>query len=449
MTVGRSADRGQGVITAPPKLIGGMAWVTAEKAVTLTAGFASGLLLTRLMDQTGFGIFVLLASVVRVGGLLGRAGIDTAAVKLIAEREDAHAIGVLLTCLAYAAVGLTIVALALWSPVGHWVVASAFSSSGSIAAIPGASCWLVAEGLQLVIAGALRGAGNMRAASLFGGILDRSVFVGVLYVAWSRGVTLTPKEALSINAALIGMSVVLGMAYVVAKVNWSAPTTWLGPRRVFHLSIPFLGTSLSYALFAYAGVWILKAFRPETDVAIYGAAARLSVLMSAPLLVLEAVLNPVLVRLQDQDALATLESVSRSLAGIIGIPSLLLIGTAMLFSGRVLGLVYGPGYVSGGGVLAVMCLGQLINVWTGACTPLLNMTGRHIITTKIAIVSTLVMGILGLILTPRLGMVGTALASASAVIIQNITMLLIIRRTIGIRADMSLLPDFGILARSA
>jgi O-antigen/teichoic acid export membrane protein len=111
--------------------------------------------------------------------------------------------------------------------------------------------------------------------------------------------------------------------------------------------------------------WIVGAFRPQEEVAIYGAAVKLVLMVALPLQIVSAVVPPLITELYVQGRRRELERALRATATLAGIPACLVLAVFMTLGGPILGTVYGGYYREGWLVLAVLSAGQLVNVGLG------------------------------------------------------------------------------------
>jgi O-antigen/teichoic acid export membrane protein len=61
-----------------------------------------------------------------------------------------------------------------------------------------------------------------------------------------------------------------------------------------YAALPVLGHTLATLLQNQSGIWFLEAFQPSSDVALYGVAARVVVLITVPLSVVNSVIAPMI-----------------------------------------------------------------------------------------------------------------------------------------------------------
>ncbi len=206
----------------------------------------------------------------------------------------------------------------------------------------------------------------------------------------------------------------------------------IGIGSILRISWPLMVANLTHFVVTQADVWILGVFRTQEELAIYGAAARLMAIVVMPLMLLNAVVPPIIAELNVQGKKAALEYTLRSTAAVAGLPALIVL-LAFIFLGKpILALIYGKFYAQGAMVLAVLSLGQLVNVWAGSCGITLMMTGNQTIRMAIAIASAVLAIGGGVWAVQAHGMLGVAAVSAGTMIFQNVTMVLFVKNKVGV-----------------
>ena len=93
--------------------------------------------------------------------------------------------------------------------------------------------------------------------------------------------------------------------------------------------------------------------------------------------------------------------------------------------------LFGEGYRAAGGLLIVFALGQCFNVVTGTVNQILTMCDRESVLKNVCLASAVGSVALGAVLTYAYGPVGTAAAAASALVLQNVIAVTVVRRVFG------------------
>lgn len=298
--------------------------------------------------------------------------------------------------------------------------------------------------IQELFAESFLGFHDVRLTTLFGsiavggsaGLIMRALLLTSLLTLWWSGDQTTLTTVLlimlgsgSITALTAGWLLYARTASLPGLQGPKAPRIGLG--EMIGVSGPLLVTSLAQFVLVYSDIWILAAFRSQEEVAIYGAAARFVILVTMPLMIVNAVLPPVIAELYARGERGRLERTLRPVASLAGIPALLALAAFAVAGGPILGLVYGDFYRSGALVLALLSLGKLTTVWTGSCGLTLQMTGHQKLMMWISI-STGLLFVAGALLVVRdYGTTGVASMGAASLVLQNVLMVLVARRKTG------------------
>ena len=210
------------------------------------------------------------------------------------------------------------------------------------------------------------------------------------------------------------------------------------------MSSPLWITSLILFTLTQADLWIAGIYLPQQQVAVYGAAFRLVLLVAVPLQIVNMVVAPLIAELYTQGKREELERSLRVAATVTGIPSFLTLVAFMLFGKPILGLVFGGYYREGALILALLSVGQLVNVWTGSCVQTLMMTGNQAPVMNATIATGLLI-ITGALWAGHIyGAVGIAGAVATGKAFQNILMLFYARKRTGIWTHITFSSSGGI-----
>lgn len=161
-----------------------------------------------------------------------------------------------------------------------------------------------------------------------------------------------------------------------------------------------------------ADLLLIGFFLDPRAAGLYNSAVQLSFGFAVVMGSFNAIFGPVsadLFRRGELSRLQTLYRVSAKWGLYVSLPILI---PLILMSSDVLGLVFGDAFRPASPALAILVTAQLINVGTGSVGVLLLMTGHESSWTRISSASALVAVTLGLILIPRYGIVGGAIATA-------------------------------------
>ena len=184
-------------------------------------------------------------------------------------------------------------------------------------------------------------------------------------------------------------------------------------REVLSISWPLLIVSLVMMVRTNGDIWMLGAFLPQGELALYGAANRLVTMVTMPMAIVTAVAPPLIAEMYSQGRREDLERALRSMATLTGIPAWMASMGCIFFAGPILGLVYGNYYREGAVVLALLSIGLFASVCAGSCGIVLAYTGHQKTLMMITIASSAATLIAMIATVEPYGIVGVAIGDDS------------------------------------
>jgi len=186
---------------------------------------------------------------------------------------------------------------------------------------------------------------------------------------------------------------------------------------------------MSLAPFMQQTLFILIAgwFLSDTDLGLFKVAERTALLISFVLIVINAVLPPRFASLYQQGKIEELTSLLRvgALLGLLLASPLLVL--CIGFPEWVLSY-YGEEFVQAAPLLQLIAFAQGINVATGSVGFLLSMTGNEALMRNISISSNSIGILLCYLLTIKFGLIGSGVAYALILVLQNTLAWVYVRR---------------------
>jgi O-antigen/teichoic acid export membrane protein len=434
---------------APPsiqrRLLQGTSWFLGGRVAAIVFGLAINSILARLLTPAELGAYFTIFTLVLFGSIVARLGMDRVAVRFISSSlgtgQDARAGEAIRITLTISAGGALVVGLALSLGLGDWLARNVFQSPAIEAIVPLVSAWLIVTTIRTVMVEVFRGFQRFDLVVLFDALLvdviTASVFGSLLLLQVQPTLGWVVGSSAGFGAAVLAVA-----AWpLVRRLRVLGRDGGIPRGEVFHMAWPVMVTDLAvYLLSAGADLWVLAAFRPPSEVAIYGAVTRLLVLMVMPLRILQGVNPPLIAELFAQGRLRELERALRAGATLASAPSVLILFLFIVAGGPILGLIYGPFYTQGALVLAILSISRLVAVWTGSCGVALLMTGHHRSMMQLTVVCGVINVGGAIVAAANFGMVAVAIATASATILQNVVQLILARRLIGIWTHAYLSP---------
>jgi O-antigen/teichoic acid export membrane protein len=290
---------------------------------------------------------------------------------------------------------------------------------------------LPAVTLQMVLIGATRGTGRMKAFVVVDQVTDGVLRVALVALALALGygldgtaVAFTIASYLTLGAAALAARGVTGTLRQAAAVETGA---------LIRFSANQWGASLAGVGLLWADTLLLGLWRPPADVAVYSIATRTVLFGMMFILPIGIAFQPQIGRLyalSDHAGLDRMYGFATKWSTIAGCPPLMFL---TLFALPIVTLLYGPAYARGAWPLALLAIGQTVNAATGPCGHVVTMIGRADLVLKNSLIALVLNVLLNVVLIPPYGMVGAGLAWGISIVIWNLIRLWQVYRVLGMQ----------------
>ena len=399
-------------------------------------------LVARLLSPAETGIFLLALSLVTVAAVIADFGFGKTLLRVIPDAvisgEQVRAMSHIRHV--FIAVSLTVLstALLLISPVGTWLAAKL--SHGLVLGdlMPLVALWLVVTVLMSLLAETCRGFHHIAAAIFYGGALTglgNILIVSVtLAVVWYTSAAFSLEQLITIFIAAGLFLSLLALLKLRKRFQTREKEESSGSiKELFKMAWPFWVSSMALILMTHAEIWMLGYLRPPEEVAAFGLVARLALLVSFPLVIVNSVLPPLISELYANDDIKKMERMLRGAAGLTTLSSLTVFLILLVLGDGLPQFLFGDVFAGNWNIMMILAAGWLFHVWAGSGGFVLNMTDNQ----KSAMIINVIVGgitiVAGYWLTDMYGGLGMAIASSSGIVLVNILMLLVIRTKLNIR----------------
>lgn len=271
----------------------------------------------------------------------------------------------------------------------------------------------------------------LRPALIIGGVLGIAVAGGHLSAASAMGLTTAAA-----TVALAALLVELRRVFRSASQHGPRYDEW---QQWLAVSLPMLMLGVVQELMNQIDIILLGQLADARQAALFAASWRLASLVPFALVGLATMAGPLIAAAYERRSIDELHRVSRMVARA-GFAFALISAAVLFLLGRPLLGLFGPDFVAGLDVLSILLLGGIVNAFTGVVAYFTTLTGKERQGLAIFAGALVLSIVLNLVLIPRFGAVGAAVASSSATIAWNLAMLVYVRRTMGIDASALALP---------
>lgn len=393
------------------------------------------MLMARLVSKTEVGVYFLVLQVVTVARLLAEAGLPVGLQKLIAvaaaeehfSRVRRYATVALGIVVAMSAV-LGLVIAAAWP----WIVTHVFEEPLLSPFLWVALLLLLMHGIEDLGSSYFRSRHQIAKVAIFIGT-PRNLFLLVslmfAYVAHGSIEFYWLMILVLCSWVLSGItSLTLAAVDVGSMPSQPAAPVRKVAREMLALCLPMMLHSGALLLFSSANLWVLGIFRGTDEVGIFGATVRLSASMAMVLTVINLIMPPHLARMHAQGKTLQMEALLRKSAAVASLIATPATAILVAFARPILRVAFTSEYEAGAPALALLALGYGFNAFVGSAGYVLQMTGDHVRLLRITVVTAGINLVAVLLLAPRYGITGAAIASSGSLIAQNIYLIIVVRQ---------------------
>jgi len=390
------------------------------------------LVVARLYGAKILGTFTLSYTVVQLVAIISLMGLDNLLVRMIATNKAKGDFGSVKT--AYKQIlRLTALSSIFWTFClvisASWIATHLFHKPEITNSIRIIGFSLPPFVLMLIDSSAFRGYKNMIGFAIFRALIPL-IGAGIIAISIYANLELSPIVCFTISTFIVA---------IISYFSWqwfsklddvkSAPENKL--KSILNDSFPMMLTGSIFFIFGWTDNLILGIFRTQEEVGIYDTAFKIAAAAAIALFALNAIQAPTFAELHSKGEKQRLKNYvfnSTKLIFYITLPITLLI---LIFPEKILS-IFGPEFKTAWLALCIMAIGNFVNSITGSVGILLQMTGHQKQYNNIIISTAAASILLSLVLIPRFGIVGAAIASAAAKIIQNLASVIYTYRKINI-----------------
>ena len=420
------------------ELVKGSGIAFVLRIVGIIAGYGFTLLVTRTLGAEAWGIFALSLVVLQIASVIGRLGMDTALLRFTAEYVAKGEIGTLkdiykkaLTLVVpfsiLVAISVYFLSPILANKVFHKPYLTNYFRIVSFIIVPFVLLWIHSE--------SIRGLKKIKEYMLLQqtGIFTIAVILFLIGLSFLKSHFLPPISYSISIFVLATISIYLWRKYLLHLLSPSAIsdsftihcsplTTHRSPftyQSLLTVSLPMLLSSSLALIMGWTDTIILGMFRSAQEVGVYNVALRVSMITSITLMAINTIAAPKFAEFwgkRDVKGLAKVAQQSTKLIFWTSFPLLLLF---LIFPKPILG-IFGEEFKIGSGSLIILTLGQFINAIAGSVLTILTMVERQQIVMQLLLLSVIVNIILNILLIPKFGMYGSAIATSVSTVLWNL-----------------------------
>ena len=396
-------------------------WVVVWRVVGVASNIVWTLVLSRFYGPAVVGIFATFYTVVSVASLAARFGLDRASIRFIGQllaSPDRAILGFASRIRLVVVALAVVVALGLGAAAGPLGGLFSLGSEG-VLVLTVAAAAVLPHSLALVLGEQLRAVDAVTHYAFVSFALVPLGAMLALPLAEVWGLPLPPLFAYLGGAAV---------AVAVGLVQWrrstadlrSAPVSRPAPRLndVLPVATHMLLAGSMLLVVEWSDILILSSFRSQDEVGVYSVAARVAMLVSFAALPVASILGPRIAQawgVGDWIAIRAHYHGGRRWMSAFGLP----VAATVFVAAPWLLSLFGSSFVAGSTALRLLAVGHLASMLAGPVGYALDMTGSHRAWQRILWVAGILNIGLNVVMIPRWGAGGAALASLLAMLTWN------------------------------
>jgi len=404
----------------------------ATKAATAFIAFFMTAAVTRTLGAEESGLFLLAISILAFLSVFFRLGLDNVVLRLISAGQGSpKSIGAMSTGLITSlAIGLLATLLVF---LNADVIANAVFSKPEFAPVLSIMIWVLPLMLVfMLLSFGFQAFYRVVAATWFQnlGLYSLFLLLFILVYAFSDSAILNLGNVslFYLCAAAFSCLLALVLWHRQIKGNWG--TINIKDKPLWSSASNLWAASTMSLAVQWSGVLIAAVFVSSADIAYLSAAQRTAMLTSFVLMVVNMVVAPRYARLWQENKISEIQRLAKwSTRGMVMLAAPIV--AAMIFLPELIMGLFGDEFKVAGNLLAIMAIGQFINVATGSVGYLLNMSGHERDFRRVTFFSGPLTVILSFILIDQYGVLGAAIATAVGLSLQNILALFMVRKRLG------------------
>ncbi|MBL6962369.1 MAG: flippase [Bacteroidetes bacterium] len=394
------------------------------KLLGILMGYVFFLIISRIYGAEKQGIFSLCWTILMLGAVLGRIGLDTAIVRFIAadvsnhqgaNSKNLHRKGLALVLIA--SIFISMLFFAFSKQISDLFFDN--TNMANLIRIIGLS--IIPMSVMSYNAESLRA---LKKIGLFSFLQNGSIYIIILLILLSVSFLNEDINFLvqSILYALIFMAFISLFLFRTEEKKLPALSKnkdTMSVPSMLQVAFPMLLTNSLFLIMNWTDILMIGAFRSEADVGIYTIAVKIAALNTIALAAVNSIAAPKFAELYSNKNMKGLRRIVKQTTLINTVLSLPVFLIIILFPAFLMGL-FGAEFEQGIIPLIILSCGQIFNAVSGSTMYILNMTNYEKTGQNILLVGAFINIVLNSLLIPKYGITGGAIATLSSTVIWNI-----------------------------
>lgn len=395
------------------------------RILNMTAAYFLLYIISRHYGRDGMGVYTLMIAYISILGVVGALGMNTAIIRFTSQYKSKNKTvlaGTLYKSTLKFTIPFSILLAVILLLFSKFVAVKLYEDADLILPFRIISFTLPFMVLLLINVEFIRGLKNIKISELFRNLSTNLItlvliLITIRFLSDNYYLILFYGIGVIISSLATSISVfgkIKNLRHITIEKSESVSL-----KSYFLISLPMILTSVMMIINGRIATITLGLFYTTGLIGIFGAAFRISVITDFVISALKTIAMPKISELFWNNETQELKHLIQVSTRIIFFTSFPITIILLLFPGPILS-VLGKEFVQGADVLRILAIGQFISASSGLVGAFLNMTGNHVVFTKLALVSVVIAVILCFTLIPPYSITGAAIATVGGMLIWNI-----------------------------
>ncbi len=396
----------------------------------MVVGYVFTIVVTRNLGASAWGIFALCITILQIVSVLSKLGLDTALLRFIAQ-YNAQGKGKTIKHIYLKAISL-IIPFSIFLSVFLYFLApilakELFNKKFLTSYIRIIAFAVLPFTLLCINSESLRAFKKIKQYTIFQNLLPSLVALLLFSIVIFYSKVYNTQTVIYVYIIGIIFSFIVSFLFLQKEfIKTSETQETVSIKYILSVSIPMLISGSLFMVMSWTDTIMLGIFKTEKEVGIYNVTVRLSLITSFTLAAINSIAAPKFAEFWGKKDLEGLRRIAQQSTKIIFWISAPILTAYLLFPSFFMGL-FGEEFKKGAWALVILTIGQFVNAASGSVGYILQMTGKQKIFQDIILIAVIVNIILNILLIPKYGINGAAIASAFAVTLINIIPFLLVK----------------------
>jgi len=403
------------------------------RTIGLFMGYLFTFLVAKYYGAATLGLISLCFSIFLFAGIMGRLGLDVNLVRYYSTEANLNDTGLFYKVLLKSFIGSSIIAIIVFL-LKDYIIYDIFGKPQlepyfiwTVLAIPMWSGTLVCAGL-------LRGRKNNKWFAFLNNPGRFSFTVLFFLILW----TIADSPINAIKAHFYGVSTLFVLSFYLSTQSLqkialgSVQNSWAFLRE----ALPMMLSSTILVLLGWLDTFVLGIYESVDKIGIYNVALKVATLTSFTLQAINSILAPKLASSHNEGNQKQFHKLIHFTTRLNFFSTLVIVSVILIFREWILG-IFGADFISGAGILIILCVGQLINSMSGSVGVIMQMTGHQKVYQNIVLIALILNITLNFTLVPIYGILGAAIATVISISSWNIIGAVYLKQKLNIRSYYS------------